>query len=485
MQRFLLVPSTFSLLILLGCKSSTCPKGYEENLDQVCIPISVEEEEVVEVEEVVVEEVKRITTGEYSLFSDDKEIDNKENGIKAFEDQKYPDAINYFNKWRKEDPQNPEALIFYNNALALQQENNPYTLAVVVPVNSKSNSAKEILRGVAQAQNKFNTDKGINNRLLKIVIANDGNERTEAKKIAEALIKDTSILGVIGHNSSSATEAALEVYKQANLAIISPTSTSTTLSDKVFFRTVPSDKQTGEKLAQYIRNNLNLSRVIVFYNSKADSSYSNSLKEAFRQEFVDDLGGNVLAKDFRELKPNIASGYLALINNNSTIDAAVLFPGADYTSMAIDIAKANFQLPEENRILLFGGDSLYSGETLTGGNESVENMILAAPWFTLSPQSQNFSQLAETLWKGGKVNWRTAMSFDATQAFINTFSEDSSPSNTINKLKNVKLSTEQTSGGIVEFTPEGERNKVEPILVKISEGGVRPPDSEFGYHLIE
>ncbi|MFM5888886.1 MAG: ABC transporter substrate-binding protein, partial [Dolichospermum sp.] len=70
--------------------------------------------------------------------------------------------------------------------------------------------------------------------------------KKQAQQVAQQLVKDTSILGIIGHNSSDATKEALPEYEKAQLPIISPTSTSVLLSNSVFFRAVYSDASGGQ-----------------------------------------------------------------------------------------------------------------------------------------------------------------------------------------------------------------------------------------------
>ncbi|MDF5708701.1 MAG: ABC transporter substrate-binding protein [Nostoc sp. S4] len=53
--------------------------------------------------------------------------------------------------------------------------------------------AQEILRGVAQAQNEFNKNNGLNGRLLEMKIANDAGQEQQAKEVAGELVKDASI----------------------------------------------------------------------------------------------------------------------------------------------------------------------------------------------------------------------------------------------------------------------------------------------------
>ncbi len=70
--------------------------------------------------------------------------------------------------------------------------------------------AQEILRGVAQVQDEFNKNNELNGRFIEMKIANDVGQEQQAKEIAAKLVKDLSILGIIGHNSSDSTKAALQ-----------------------------------------------------------------------------------------------------------------------------------------------------------------------------------------------------------------------------------------------------------------------------------
>jgi branched-chain amino acid transport system substrate-binding protein len=101
-------------------------------------------------------------------------------------------------------------------------------------VDTKNAKAQEILRGVAQAQDQFN--KSFKGRLLEIVIANDSNNPEQAKQVAQEIVKDLSILGVIGHNSNDTNQAAIPEYEKVGLAVISPSETGILPKKPVFFK---------------------------------------------------------------------------------------------------------------------------------------------------------------------------------------------------------------------------------------------------------
>ena len=356
-----------------------------------------------------------------TLFSN---INNRfrDQGIEAFKNGNYQEAVNLFQQAVKANPYDPEVLIYYNNARA-SQNSSFVSLAVVVPIDSKTNNdnAQEILRGVAQAQNQFNdnqiknnlNNQGSNGLLLKVAIVNDSNNPEEAKQVVQEIVKDNSILGVIGHNSSDVTKAVISEYEKAGLAIISSTATSNSnfLKSSVFFRVVDSDEIAGEKLAQYT-NSLGFKKVVIFNNP--NSPYSKSITEAFTDEFKKMEGKVVHTIDLsdKEFDPR---EEVSISINEFQAEAAILFPDTEHTNATIEIAKANKD--DNSPLSLLGGHTLYSNDTLVKGGKAVEGMILSVPWFRETSQAKDFAEKSGKKW-GGAISWRTATSFDATQAFI-------------------------------------------------------------------
>ncbi|NEQ80602.1 MAG: ABC transporter substrate-binding protein [Moorea sp. SIO2I5] len=415
-----------------------------------------------------------ISRGDHSLFP---RIDNMEKidlATEAFRNENYSEAASFFKEAWQADQNDPELLIYYNNARARNQGFKPFTIAVVVPIDQSGSKAKEMLRGVAQAQDKFNDSEGLNGRFLEIAIANDGNNSNKAQKIAQALVKDNSILGVIGHNSSNATNAALPVYDQAGLAIISPTSTSTDLTsldqkNNVFFRTVPTNREFARKLANYVKTQPGLDQVVIFYD--AESDYSKSFKQDFKTHFEEPKGNMVQEIELNNPELDIPEKLSNLYQNQ--VKAAMLFPSGNNIDTVINIAKVNANLitnsnnRDQQGLRLFGGDSLYDHKILEEGGEAVEGLTIVVPWSREESQANNFSEEAKEVWQGD-VSWRTATSFDATKAFIQALFENASRKIVLNRLRNINLFPSDTSGLFLQFTDQGECRS-EPVLVEISE----------------
>ncbi|MCP2730090.1 AAA-like domain-containing protein [Limnofasciculus baicalensis] len=419
---------------------------------------------------------KSFSEGNRTLF---KEIENanRDEGIEAFKKKDYSTASEYFKKAIKADSQDPEVQIYANNAAVLNQEklggkDKPsVTLAVVVPLDIKNEVAAEMLRGVAQAQTNFNeTSKS---RFLKIVIAKDDNDPKKAKQVAQKLIKKLAIIGVIGHNTSKVTEAALPEYEKGSIAIISPTSTSTSLENNVFFRTVPNNDEIAKTLATYAIKN-NYKQVGICNNP--NNTYSADITDAFEKHF-ELQGGSIVGEQIDLTYPGLdASGVVAKMLDNQA-NASILFPNTESISVVVEIASAQNKLSQQGtkKLPLLGGDSLYNSNIFNSGGEPVEGLVLAVPWFPDETNSKAFAKKAEERWKG-KVSWRTAASYDATQAFIQAMPLSGKPTreNILKNLKSIKLEPDETSGKPLKFDNQGERKGQQPVLVKVVGGNFKP-----------
>ena len=425
-------------------------------------------------------EPERFSAGERTFFPDLSKNVNQTLGIEAFKQKNYSAAIKLFQQATTYFPNDPEVRIYYNNARAMKQ-GNPLTLAVAVPANARRDIALEMLRGVAQAQESLNARREHSNaRLLKIVIANDDINPSQSSRIARNLIRDSNVLGVIGHYTSTASEPALKEYEKAGLAMISPSSTSSSLKGKVFFRTVLSDIATAKHLANYARDQ-KIKRVVVFYTES--DVYSKSITQAFEKEVKDKEIEIVRKVDLNNPMLNSKDEVLRSEFNDKA-DALIFFPNTELISVAIEIARARSHLKSLQKKPLLGAASLYHPDTLNVGGAVLEDLILSLPWFENTPESKEFAVKAREMWKG-QVSWRTANSYDATQAFIKALSESDNPSRStvLEKLKSIRLSPDETSGGGLQFI-NGER-KEESVFVKVGRVKGGSKGSEFRFELAE
>ena len=303
---------------------------------------------------------------------------------------------------------NPEALIYLNNTRAIAEAN--YKIAVSVPLGNQPEIAWEILRGVAQAQQEINQQGGIRGKQLLIQIVNDDNDPTVVREIAPQLVADSQILAVIGHNDSNASLAGSDIYQERGLVMISPTSSSTKLSGvgDYIMRTAPSVSLLADTLSDYAAES-SLARIAVCNDLSSSTSLS------FTAEFTANFshsGGEVLDIECNLAGNNFNPVPAVLTALSQEVDALLLVPSVDTIDEAVTVAGAN-----QNRLPLLGNHSLYTSQTTEVGESAVANLVLSAPWLPEVVPNNDFVRASKKLW-GGRVNWRTAMAYDATQAII-------------------------------------------------------------------
>jgi branched-chain amino acid transport system substrate-binding protein len=95
---------------------------------------------------------ERISAGE-KLLIPSQATPEKQAAVKAIAQGNYQAAVSKLEAALKSDRNNPEALIYLNNARIGNQKS--YTIAVSVPIGSDVNAAQEILRGLLRLKMKL------------------------------------------------------------------------------------------------------------------------------------------------------------------------------------------------------------------------------------------------------------------------------------------------------------------------------------------
>lgn len=408
----------------------------------------------------------RISFGEKTLTPGEVTPAKKE-GVQAFADQNYAQAIASLETSLKQQRNDPQALIYLNNARIGSAKS--YSIVASIPLGTDPNSSLEILRGIAQAQNAINTSGGIKGVPLKVGIANDDDNPEISKQIAGSLVKNPDVLGVVGPNESDTTLAAGNIYTDGKLVAISPTSTSVKITNfsPYVFRTVPSDFMAARSLANYMVKNLQKTQAAVFFNSQ--SNYSQSLKT----EFVSSLaleGGQVL-REFDLSQGNFSAAKSLEQATQQGAEVLMFATNTQTLDRALQVVQIN-----QKRLNLLGGDDVYTVKTLEVGGEQASGMVVAVPWHISGERNSDFPEKSRQLW-GGDVSWRTAMAYDATVALIAALERNPTRSGVQQALSSSDFSTMGASSAI-RFLPSGDRTS--PVqLVQIVPGNRARTDYDF------
>jgi branched-chain amino acid transport system substrate-binding protein len=265
-----------------------------------------------------------------------------------------------------------------------------------------------------------------------------------------------------------------------NILVISPTSTSTELSNLQYtvLRTVPSDYVAVENLNRYILSKIpsGAIRPVIAYDR--GESYSESIKDNFIEVTKQK---NIPLYDLKTYNAR------QIIDEAQKINANVLLLAPSGTEEVLDKALelvkevANIQ---NNQLILLGTSTLYNPATVKGDlgfKAEKTKLVTAVPWHRsdILTNLSDFEKESDQIWGGAKINWVTMTSYDAVQAITKGLStitgqatRQSLKDNILNNLENftaegavttIQFDTQQEKGS---RKPNGNGKRLE-VLVKV------------------
>ena len=159
---------------------------------------------------------------------------------------------------------------------------------VTVPLSGfQANGGQTVLGGANLMASRLNRAGGLLGYTVKVVGLDDESDSSVAVDVAKRIKDDISagkkVLAVIGHLNSGQTLAAMEIYKDLPLLVITPTSSEVSLSQKGytnFFRVNANDATQGKVDADFLVNTLKAKRIAVIHNA---TEYGAGLRDQISQ----------------------------------------------------------------------------------------------------------------------------------------------------------------------------------------------------------
>ncbi len=164
------------------------------------------------------------------------------------------------------------------------------TLYVVAPLSGwQANGGQTVVGGARTMADQLNRQGGLLGYTVKVVALDDQADSDvaveKAKEIADAIKQGKKVIGVIGHLNSGQTLAAMPIYKDLPLIVVTPTASEVSLTQqgyRNFFRVNATDAAQGPALARFIVEQLGGKRIVVVH---ADNEYGNGLRDQITNAF--------------------------------------------------------------------------------------------------------------------------------------------------------------------------------------------------------
>jgi peptide/nickel transport system substrate-binding protein len=192
--------------------------------------------------------------------------------------------------------------------------------------------------------------------------------------VATKFVADPQIAAVVGHMCSSSCTPAADIYSQNHYTIVSPSCTAPSLTGPgtgtdIFNRTAWNDTIQGPAAAQFVYNDLGVSKVATIHDG---SPYAEQLGAEFSKAF-EALGGQIVAAeavnvgdtDMRPVLTRIKASEPELIYFSA-------FPaeGAFIRTQMADVGMEN--------VLMMGADGIRAQSFIDGAGEAAEGVYASA-----------------------------------------------------------------------------------------------------------
>lgn len=282
----------------------------------------------------------------------------------------------------------PLALILILVACGAPQPKGELLVYVAVPLSGfQANGGQTVLGGANLKAQQVNRAGGVAGYTLKVVGIDDESDSDVAIDVAKQIEADIAggekVVAVIGHYNSGQTLAAMEIYKDLPILVITPTASEVSISQKGysnFFRVNANDTAQGQIDAKFLVDELGAKKIAVVYN---DTEYGIGLKNEIARA-LDELGAEVVARiQVKEGQETYADEVKRI---REAAPDAIFYAGYEIEApyLRADLVDAHVTVP------LLASDGTFLSATIDEAGGAAEGMYLSA--FAPSPREVVDSQ---------------------------------------------------------------------------------------------
>lgn len=232
---------------------------------------------------------------------------------------------------------------------------------------------EQVWTGVSAYIKNVNDAGGIDGKTVELVKGDDACEPKQAVAVANRLIDQDKVQAVVGHFCSSSTIPASELYADAGVLTVTPSSTNPIVTDRGFetmFRTCGRDDQQAVVAGGFILDTLKLDKIALIHD-----------KDTYGQGLVDALKKTL---DDRGVKPVLYEGltrgerdFNALVTKIKSSGATAIYFGG----LIPEAGPLIRQMHEQGlKVAFVSGDALAQTEIVTasGGAQNLKGVYYSS-----------------------------------------------------------------------------------------------------------
>ena len=220
-------------------------------------------------------------------------------------------------------------------------------------------------------------DRGeINGHAVELQAEDDGCSAEGGQTAGQKIASDPSIVGVIGTSCSGAGVPMSQIVCAEGIAMISPSNTAPVLTDaetrqSCYFRTAHNDKIQGRAMAEYVFNELGLTKAAVVHDG---DPYTEGLASVFADSFAE-LGGEVVAF---EAEAADATNVEPLLTSIAAAGPELIYYPV-FIPLGSLITKTAKEIDGLEGVVLAAADGVQSPDFIEASGDAVEGMYVSGP----------------------------------------------------------------------------------------------------------
>jgi len=308
-----------------------------------------------------------------------------------------------------------------------------------------------------------NASGGLLGRPVQLVVMDDQCKPEIAVNVATSLVS-AGVTAVLGHICSGATKAALGIYKEAGIPVISPSATTPSLTKSGdypnFFRTIGADDLQGKFAADFVVEKLKAKRVAVIHD-KGD--YGKGVAD-FAKATIE-AGGKAKVVLYEGISPG-AIDYSAVISKVRGEQAdAVIYGGyhPEASKLVAIMKKKRIDIP------FFGPDGVKGQGFLDIAGKNAEGVYATGPENYAGLSANQAARAAYVKAYGKEPGTFFDQGYAAAQALLNAIRVAGSTNGaTIEKA--LRSSLVETSIGKIKFDQRGDAEGIGFAVYRVQNG---------------
>lgn len=221
------------------------------------------------------------------------------------------------------------------------------------------------------------SDRGeINGHTVELQAEDEGCNAEGGQAAGQKIASDPSIVGVIGTSCSGAGVPMSQIVCAEGIAMISPSNTAPVLTDpetrqSCYFRTAHNDKIQGRAMAEYVYNELGLTKAAVIHDG---DPYTEGLASVFRDAFTE-LGGEVVAFEAEAADATNVEPLLTSIAANGP--EIIYYPV--FIPLGSLLTKTAKEIDGLEGVVLAAADGVQSPDFIDASGDAAEGMYVSGP----------------------------------------------------------------------------------------------------------